>query len=236
MLGWHPVLVLTRYLNASLHRRALDIGIGILMCDLRLVGWKVELSGFEKLPEHGPVAFLSNHQHLFDIPLLMWYLRRYYPKFVAKRELGRGFPCASLILRTGGSALIDRGNAAQSLREIGRLGELIERERYAACIFPEGTRARQGEMRKFKSAGAARLIESAPSAAIVPVTIDGTWKLSRYNFLPVPWGETVRLVVGEPIRNQEDREQIIQLAEERVRAGLNSGSTENFGRGTGVND
>ena len=40
---------------------------------------------------------------------------RTHPKFISKKELGRGFPSVSYNLRVGGSALIERKNPRQAL-------------------------------------------------------------------------------------------------------------------------
>ncbi len=66
-------------------------------------------------------------------------------------------------------------------------------------IFPEGTRARHGELGPFKPAGTVALLEEAPEAAVVPVAIDNSWRLLKHNFLPVPWGVRVRVSIGAPM-------------------------------------
>ena len=69
-------------------------------------------------------------------------------------------------------------------------------------IFPEGTRARVGELGRFKPAGTLALLEEAPETPVVPVAIDESWRLLQHNFLPVPWGVRVRVHIGAPIARQ----------------------------------
>ena len=69
-----------------------------------------------------PLIIVSNHQSMNDIPPIIWYMRKYHPKFVSKIELGKGIPSVSYNLRHGGSALIDRKDSKQALVAIARFG------------------------------------------------------------------------------------------------------------------
>lgn len=67
------------------------------------------------------------------------------------------------------------------------------------CIFPEGTRARDGNMKEFKPAGVLTLLKVMPTALIVPVAITGAWELLRWNFIPVPWGRRITYTMLAPV-------------------------------------
>jgi len=92
----------------------------------------------------------------------------------------------------------------------------------SAVIFPEGTRSRDGALGKFRRRGALALLEAAPDVAIVPVCIDQSWRLLRHNLMPVPFGVTVRVWIGDPIarRPDEDREALLASVEEAIRDAL----------------
>ena len=85
-------------------------------------------------------------------------------------------------------------------------------------IFPEGTRARRGELGGFKPAGLTALLETAPDTPIVPVAIDNSWRLLHRNFLPVPWGTRVRMWVGAPIPRHrgEDHRTLIEEVRRQI--------------------
>ena len=53
---------------------------------------------------------------------------------------------------------------------------------------------------------------------MVPVTIDGSWKLLIHNLLPLPYGTEVRLRIGAPIERSEseDKEALILEAREQI--------------------
>ena len=71
---------------------------------------------------------------MYDIPPIIWYLRKYHPKFISKIELGKGIPSVSYNLRHGGSVLIDRKNPRQSLPAIMKFADYIREKNRAAVI------------------------------------------------------------------------------------------------------
>jgi 1-acyl-sn-glycerol-3-phosphate acyltransferase len=136
---------------------------------------------------------------MFDIPILGALLFSNYPKYVSKRELARWIPSISYNLRRGGNAVIDRSDRDQAVAAIRTLGETAQRRGVSVVIYPEGTRSRAGELRAFKPAGTLALLEAAPQLLVVPVAIDGSWRLLSHNLLPVPSGVRVRVRFGDPI-------------------------------------
>jgi 1-acyl-sn-glycerol-3-phosphate acyltransferase len=92
----------------------------------------------------------------------------------------------------------------------------------SAMIFPEGTRARVGELGRFKPGGTLALLEAAPDTPIVPVAIDESWRLLQHNFLPVPWGVRVRVHIGAPIARHagEDGAALLERVRDEIAAML----------------
>jgi 1-acyl-sn-glycerol-3-phosphate acyltransferase len=165
---------------------------------------------------HEIVAGLLQASLLFDIPILGALLFSNFPKYVSKRELARWIPSISYNLRRGGNAIIDRGDRAQAERAIRALGARAQKRRVSVVIYPEGTRARTGELGRFRHAGTLALLEAAPRLAVVPVAIDGSWRLLCHNLTPVPFGVRIRLRFGHPIpRGEADDDPVIF---ERARA------------------
>lgn len=220
-LAFHPIQVMARGLGYSAHKRVVDAMSWCVLESLRLVGARVEFVSPAKLPDDRPSLLIANHQSLYDIALIAWFFRSHHPKFVAKTELGQGLASVSYNLRHGGSALIGRENLRQALPALGRFGEFIERHRYAACLFPEGTRARDGVLKPFKQAGALTLLRAMPTAVVVPLAIDGSWELTRHRLRPIPFGVRVRCTVLPAIEaNAGPAKAMIAEAERRIRAAL----------------
>ena len=163
----------------------------------------------ERAPEIRPwtsYIIVSNHQSMFDIVILGSLFFSNFPKYISKRSLGRWIPTVSFNLRVGGHVLIDRGDAPGAIAGIRELGRRVRASRCSAMIFPEGTRARAGELGPFKPAGTLALLEEAPTTPVVAVTIDESWRLLRHNYLPVPFGTRVRVHLGAPIPRRPDED------------------------------
>ena len=177
-----------------------------------LAGTKLKVDRSPLASEGGSYLFISNHQSLFDIPIFGAVLFSNFPKYVSKRELANWIPSISYNLRRGGNALIDRGDRGQATEEIRALGRQVCERGVSAVLYPEGTRARDGELAAFKPTGARALLESAPGVPVVPVTIDGSWRLLRFNLMPVPFGTQIRMKIGEPIERGPDEDPVALLA------------------------
>ena len=152
---------------------------------------------------------------MFDIPILGSLLFTNFPKYVSKRELARWIPSISYNLRRGGNAIIDRSDRAQATAEIRALGERAQARGVSVVIYPEGTRARAGALGRFRPAGALALLEAAPDVEIVPVAIDESWRLLRYNLTPVPFGTRIHVRLGAPIARKPDEDRTAILREAR---------------------
>ncbi len=182
LLFFHPVQMICLKLGGySAHKRSVDILNLLLLRSLHLLFTRIRMVGFDKLPVGRPIIIVANHQSAYDIPPVVWGFRRYHPKFISKKELGQYIPSISYNLKHGGSVLIDRANRLQSVKEIFRLGAFIGENNYAACIFPEGTRSRDGIVRDFKAAGVASLLKAVPNALIVPFAIKGNHLINHDN-------------------------------------------------------
>jgi 1-acyl-sn-glycerol-3-phosphate acyltransferase len=191
---------------------------------LRLAGTRFVVERSGQVHPGGSYLFVSNHQSMFDIPLFGALLFRHFPKYVSKQELARRWiPSISYNLKRGGNALIDRNDRASAVEEIRRLGEREVRDRgVSAVIFPEGTRARTGVLAPFKAQGLATLMEAAPEAPVVPVAIDGSWRLVAHGLRPVPFGTRVHVRIGDPIARAagEDPHAIAEAARGFIAAAL----------------
>jgi 1-acyl-sn-glycerol-3-phosphate acyltransferase len=155
---------------------------------------------------------------MHDICPMSCYLRKYHPKFVSKIELGKGIPSVSYNLTHGGSVLIDRKDPRQSLSAIRDFGKYIEKNNYTAVIYPEGTRSKDGKPKRFSENGLKMLTKFAPSAYVIPVTINNCWKLNKYGYFPLEIGVHVTFEFHEPIEAKSmNFEDLFQKVETTVK-------------------
>jgi len=181
------------------HKNAVDFMNCTLTYLLYILGTRIKFISKHPIPKNVPLIIVSNHQSMNDICPLSCFLRKYHPKFVSKIELGKGIPAVSYNLTHGGSVLIDRKDPRQSLVAIKEFGKYIEKNNYAAVIFPEGTRSKDGIPKRFSENGLKMLTKFAPSAYVVPGTINNCWKLNRNGMFPLEIGVNITFELHEAI-------------------------------------
>ena len=199
---FHPILWISHHVfgyNGLQHSvNALQF---FLMRCLNILGTRFTYTNhFEAdIPKGTPLIIVSNHQSMYDISPILWYMRQYHPKFISKIELGKGIPSVSYNLRHGGAALIDRKNPRQSIRAINDFSKFINEKKYAAVIFPEGTRSKDGQPKPFQRRGLQTLIKNIPTATVVPLTINNSWKTLKYGKFPMGLGAHITITAHKPI-------------------------------------
>lgn len=211
------------YVMAALQRSLINV--------FRIAGTRIHVERSELIKARTGYAIISNHQSMFDIALIGGLLVTNFPKYVAKKELGRGIPSISLNLRWGGNAIIDRNDRRASIAAISEMARTAQRRNVGVVIFPEGTRSRDGKLQKFRRAGSQALLEAADQLPVVPVAIDGSWRLLENNLFPVPFGTSVRIRFGDPIgRSPGDATDVARKAESWIDAALREFQSESIRR------
>lgn len=223
LVFFHPIQWLGyRIIGYSALKKTVSILNWTLMRCTNILGTTYKFTNPHKLPTDRPLIIVTNHQSMYDIPPIIWYMRKHHPKFVSKKELGKGIPSVSHNLRYGGSVLIDRKDGKSALMEIAKLGIYIEKHTRSAVIFPEGTRSRDGHPKPFKPMGLKMLLKKAPSALVVPISINNSWKLVRYGKFPMGLGAKVTFQVHKPLENTGNIDALIEQTEAAVVSGINS--------------
>lgn len=200
LMIFHPIQwVCLNVFGYQAHKKSVDYLNFCLVKCTHLLGTWFEFRNINYIPKSAPIIFVSNHQSLYDIIGIIWYLRRFHPKFVSKIELGKGIPSVSYNLRHGGSVLIDRKDPKQAIPTIKKLSEYIEKHTRSAVIFPEGTRSKDGTPKKFSENGIKILCKYSPSAVIVPISINNSWKMVKFGSFPMGLGNRLEFIIHEPI-------------------------------------
>lgn len=219
LLMFHPIQwVCFNLFGYQAHKKSVDIFNWCLLRCLNILGTRIHFENPFPLKKNVPHIIVANHQSLYDISPIIWHLRKLHPKFISKKELGKGIPSISYNLRHGGSILIDRGNPRQALPEIKKFSDYLNKTKHAAVIFPEGTRSRNGVPKKFSPNGLKMLFKFCPEAVIVPVTINNAWKLQKYGSFPLNIGIKLVCKVQEPIFVKgNDPDALVIMVEESIK-------------------
>jgi 1-acyl-sn-glycerol-3-phosphate acyltransferase len=153
----------------------------------------VRVQGREHVDPHQSYVIVANHQSFYDVFLLYGWLGVDF-KWIIKKEMRRipflGTGCARL-----GHVFIDRSDRKAALEAINAAKPRFVNGT-SVLFFPEGTRSRSGELRRFKK-GAFRVAADL-GLPILPLTIVGTRRVlppDGFDLLP----GRARLVIHPPI-------------------------------------
>ena len=224
LLVFHPLQWISyRFFGYRAHKWVVDVLNLCLLSTYYLAGNRVIFINKQNLPVGRPIIFIANHQSMFDIPPLIYYLRKYHAKFISKIELTKGIPSISYNLKYGGGANIDRSDSRQSVSEIVGLANRMKEKKWSTVIFPEGTRSKDGLVKSFHVGGIATILKKCPEALLVPIAINNAWKMVQYGYYPLSTFERMTWEVLEPIEpNGRKPEELVKEVEDRIRASLKS--------------
>lgn len=155
-------------------------------------GVRVTVEGLHHLTPGRTYVFVSNHQSIYDIPVIFRSLP-YQLRIIAKESLG-SLPFLGWHLRRTGHMLVDRRrpDAAAVVDWAGRLtGQGL-----SLIVFPEGTRSQDGRVAPFKSGSFHLALRTG--LPIVPLSVAGSRHVMLKGRLATYPGD-VRLTVHEPI-------------------------------------
>lgn len=173
----------------------------------------------------GPVIFVSNHSSHLDAPLILGALPREWRDRVAVTAAAdyffgskwRGVASALAI----GTIPIERRGGSPSTTPV----ELLQ-EGWSLLVFPEGTRAPDGQIGRFRFGAAA--LAGAYDMPVVPIGIRGAYAaMPRGRAWPVPGRPPIQLRFGPPLRPQpgEDTRALTRRIELAVRQVLEEDAT-----------
>ncbi len=136
---------------------------------LRLARARVHVKGLENIEPGRHYIFVSNHQSLYDIPLMMKYTPRQLRMIYKKELLWAPFLGVTLMIMRFIS--IDRGNREKAIQSLKKAAKKIH-DGINIVIYAEGTRSLDGQISPFKKG--AFLLAIDAQVPIIPVTISGT--------------------------------------------------------------
>ena len=185
------------------NRSSMAIVLWAFRTILWLAGTRVIVKGEENIPEDTAVLYVGNHRSLFDIPIT--YVRVPRPTgYIAKLELKK-VPLLHFWMNNMHCLFLDRKNIKEGLKTI-LTGIEKAKSGISICIFPEGTRNKQGDGVLPFHEGSFKIAEKS-GVPVVPMTLVNTEAIFENHF-PKVKPATVILEYGEPIYlNKLEKEQ-----------------------------
>jgi 1-acyl-sn-glycerol-3-phosphate acyltransferase len=159
---------------------------------LKTTGVRVTVEGLERLTPGTTYVFVSNHQSIYDTPVLFASLP-YQLRIIAKESLAR-FPVLGWHLKRGRHLFVDRRHPDRA-GILGRWRSLVT-EGLSLMIFAEGTRSPDGRVARFRAGSFLLAIEAG--LPIVPLAVIGTRQVMPKGRLQTEPAD-VRLVIHDPI-------------------------------------
>ena len=153
---------------------------------------RVHVVGLEHVTEGRTYVFISNHQSIYDIPVIFASLP-FQLRIIAKASLGH-VPFLGWHLRRAGHLLVDRRNPDRA-GILNRWRGLVA-DRISLIIFPEGTRSADGGVGRFRAGSFLLALEAG--LTVVPLSISGSINVMKKGRLTTRPGH-VTLVVHEPV-------------------------------------
>ena len=187
---------------------------------LKTTGVSLTVTGLERVPRGSSYVFASNHQSIYDTPVLLWTLA-FELRILAKASLG-SFPFIGWHLARTGHVLVDRkkpgADLFRQMRQLMTAG-------YSVFVFPEGTRSLDGTLARFRAGTFMMAIEAG--IPVVPVAIDGSRFVMHKGELTTRPGH-VRVTVLDPIptagRTPDQARQFARLVQDAVEGALRPGT------------
>lgn len=181
-------------------------------------GVNVEIAGGERLSRETACVFVSNHQSIYDIPIIFASLP-FELRIIAKDSLGR-FPFLGWHLRRSGHLLVDRRNPGAG---VFKRATSIVRDRLSLIVFPEGTRSADGTVGHFKAG--IFLLAIQTRLPVVPLSVAGSRHVMKKGRLMTCPGR-VRLTVHEPVATTGLSADAAKTLADRVRETIRSAVDE----------
>jgi len=133
------------------------------------------------VPTKPGVLVVMNHQSLLDIPLVVQTMAgEGYPRIVTRARYSRWIPLISHMVRLYKYPVVDpRAKSDEMRRTLEQIGADARESDVPICVFPEGSRSKDGEIGRFKR-GALGAILATRDWTVYVYVADGFWRAARY--------------------------------------------------------
>jgi 1-acyl-sn-glycerol-3-phosphate acyltransferase len=195
------------------------VAFWITRAGLPLVGVRVVVKGFERLPQ-GASIVMANHSSNLDpdvlLPLLPGRVVIYLKASLMK------IPVLGYAMRLAGFIPVQRDGSVESAKAASELAQRALEQGSCLVLFPEGTRSRDGSLLPFKRGPFFLAMESG--APVVPVSIVGATRLLPKGSKNLKSG-AVTVTFHPPLHPADyaDKEELMAAVRSAIESGLATG-------------
>jgi 1-acyl-sn-glycerol-3-phosphate acyltransferase len=195
------------------------VAFWITRAGLPLVGVRVVVKGFERLPQ-GASIVMANHSSNLDpdvlLPLLPGRVVIYLKASLMK------IPVLGYAMRLAGFIPVQRDGSVESAKAASELAQRALEQGSCLVLFPEGTRSRDGSLLPFKRGPFFLAMESG--APVVPVSIVGATRLLPKGSKNLKSG-AVTVTFHPPLHPADyaDKEELMEAVRSAIESGLATG-------------
>ncbi|HUO34559.1 MAG TPA: lysophospholipid acyltransferase family protein [Candidatus Acidoferrum sp.] len=183
----------------------------------RIAGIRVRTEGLDHIPS-SVCIFVSNHCSNIDPPAMFPSIPRRV-SILAKKQVFH-IPVLGAALRLARFVPVDRGDREAAAASVDFAVQYLK-EGLSFCVYPEGTRSRDGRLKPFKRGTFIMAIQAR--VPIVPVALIGTQRLMRKGDWAVHPGEVVvRFLppVDSAAYSLDRRGELLEVIHARIAAAL----------------
>jgi len=194
-----------------------NVGVSCARFAMRLGGIRLDVRGWERVPQRQAVVFMANHESNIDPPAIFACLP---PVLVLAKKESFRIPILGPAMRRRGFIPVDRADRERAIEAVEQASRAL-RAGHSFVVFPEGTRSPDGRLQPLKKGGFIMALKAG--APIVPVSLSGGRRIMRKGDGAIHPG-TIRVTFHEPIptagRSVEDRDEVIREVREALLSGL----------------
>lgn len=187
-------------------------GNGIALLGVKSAGIKLDIQGWENIPQGRACLFFANHVSNLDPPILLPIIPG-RTSVMLKKSLMK-IPLLGPAMKLGDYVPVEREDRSAAIKSMRAATEVLKKGLHMV-IFVEGTRSRTGRLLPFKK-GPFHLAQHS-GAPIVPVVIYGTERMLNKGSWAIQSGIAhVRFLPHVETAEFSDREALLQTVRQRM--------------------
>lgn len=193
------------------------VAMWITNAGARAAGIRMEITGYENVPEGQSCIFMSNHVSNLDPPVTIPLLPG-RSSVLLKKEL-MSIPILGRAMRMAKFVPVERGSRRDAAQASVAAAADALRSGLHIMVYPEGTRSLDGRLATFKKGPF--FLAQQTQAPIIPIAISGTQSMMRKGSSAItPGVARIQLLAPVDPKLYATREELMRVVREAIAAAL----------------